>query len=97
MKNIKLIHKVFIAMVVVFLIPTISITMQSLHCSTEAVYELQKDALYSQAVRVNQEINSWVEERVNDLKLWQEHRKLLTYLAPEHQNHSLNRPENIGD
>lgn len=88
MKNIKLIHKVFIAMVVVFLIPTISITMQSLHCSTEAVYELQKDALYSQAVRVNQEINSWVEERVNDLKLWQEHRKLLTYLAPEHQNHS---------
>lgn len=84
----KLIHKVFLAMIIIFLIPTISIALQSLHCTTEAVYDLQKDALYSQAIRVNQEINSWVAERVKDLKLWQEHKSLLTNLAPEFQNHT---------
>ncbi len=73
---------------VVFLIPTITITLQSLHCATEAVEDLQKDALYAQLDMIEREVDNWVLERVTDLQLWQEHQNLLKMLPEEHQSHS---------
>ncbi len=88
MNNLSLSQKVFIALMVVFLIPTITITLQSLHCATEAVEDLQKDALYAQLDMIEREIDNWVLERVTDLQLWQEHQNLLKMLPEEHQSHT---------
>ncbi|MGL1901363.1 MAG: HAMP domain-containing histidine kinase [Fibrobacterales bacterium] len=88
MNRLSLSQKVFIALMVVFLIPTITITLQSLHCASEAVEDLQKDALQAQLNMIEREIDNWVFERVTDLQLWQEHQNLLKMLPENHQSHS---------
>ncbi|PKK89816.1 MAG: hypothetical protein CVV64_12385 [Candidatus Wallbacteria bacterium HGW-Wallbacteria-1] len=66
--SINLIQQLVLCLVTVAVIPLLVISYQSLHCSTQAVHDLQAHSLKSQLDAREKLIGNWLEERRRDLQ-----------------------------
>jgi len=68
LSSVRLIHVLFVSMLVVVLIPLVVISYQSVHCAHQAVMDLQEKALNEQLVSKERLIDNWLGERQKDLR-----------------------------
>lgn len=66
--NFRLIHLLLIFLFLVALIPVLVIAFQSIHCSRQAVFELQENALNEQLLGQEALLVNWISERATDLR-----------------------------